>query len=167
MAAHYDDERYRREPSRGAGGYSRGERGFGDRDDYQERGWGRAGGETGHDTSWSGASSGTYGQGQYISRGVPWYDTAWDRGESQPEGPFAGRGPKGYQRSDSRIREDVADRLTDAPDIDPSEIEITVNNGEVTLSGTVGDRYQKRRSENISESVAGVRDVHNNLSVRR
>jgi BON domain len=125
------------------------------------------GGETGHDTSWSGPSTGTYGQGPYASRGVPGYATDWDRGQWQREGPFAGRGPKGYQRADSRIREDVADRLTDAPDIDASEIEITVNNGEVTLSGTVRDRYQKRRSEDVSEGVPGVRDVHNNLSVSR
>lgn len=125
------------------------------------------GGETGHDTSWSGASTGTYGQGQYGSRGVPWYDTSWDRGEPEPEGPFAGRGPKGYQRADSRIGEDVSDRLTDAPDIDASEIEVTVNNGEVTLSGTVRNRYEKRRSEDVSERVAGVRDVHNNLRINR
>jgi osmotically-inducible protein OsmY len=59
----------------------------------------------------------------------------------------------------------VADNLSDAPDIDASEMEVTVNEGEVTLSGTVRTRYEKRRSEDVSERVAGVRDVHNNLRV--
>jgi hypothetical protein len=138
-----------------------GYRGSRDRD-YQARRRGY-GGETGHDTSWSGPSTGMYGQSS--SRGVPWPDTGWGGGEWQREGPFAGRGPKGYQRSDSRIREDVADRLTDATDIDASEMEVMVSNGEVTLSGTVRSRYEKRRSEDVSERIAGVRDVHNNLRV--
>src|SRR6185503_8363040 len=33
---------------------------------------------------------------------------------------YAGRGPRGYQRTDERIREDVCDRLTDDPRIDAS-----------------------------------------------
>lgn len=138
-----------------------------------DRGWasegrptGRGyGGETGRDTSWSGPSSGAYSQ--YNSRGVPWSDTGWERGQSQRHGTFAGRGPKGYQRSDDRILEDVCDRLTDAADVDASEIEVNVANGEVTLSGTVRGRGEKRRSEDLAESIAGVRDVHNNLRVAR
>lgn len=137
-------------------GYS----GWRDRDHQaSRRGYG---GETGRDTSWGGASSGTYGQSR--SRGLPWPDTAWRGGEWR-EGPFAGRGPKGYKRSDTRILEDVSDKLSDAPDIDASEMEVTVSNGEVTLSGTVRTRYEKRRSEDVSESVPGVRDVHNSLRV--
>jgi hypothetical protein len=136
-----------------------------------DRGWasegrpmGRGyGGETGRDTSWSGPSSSTYSQ--YASRGVPWSDTGWERGEWKEHGPFAGRGPKGYQRSDSRIREDVCDRLTDAADVDATEIEVAVDNGEVTLSGTVRGRDQKRRSEDLAESITGVRDVHNKIRV--
>jgi len=47
------------------------------------------------------------------------------QGDAQ-RGPHAGRGPKGYQRSDERIREDVCDRLTEHPAIDASEIEVEV-----------------------------------------
>jgi osmotically-inducible protein OsmY len=82
-------------------------------------------------------------------------------------GGYAGRGPKGYQRSDERIREDVCDRLADDPLVDASDIEINVKNGEVTLSGSVIDRGQKRRSEDVIERVSGVREVHNNLRVNR
>jgi osmotically-inducible protein OsmY len=138
------------------------DRGWASEDRPVARGYG---GETGRDTSWSGPSSAAYSQ--YASRGVPWADTGWERTEWQGRGAFAGRGPKGYQRSDERIREDVCDRLTDAADIDASEIEVNVANGEVTLSGTVRGRDEKRRSEDLAESIGGVRDVHNNLRVAR
>ncbi len=82
------------------------------------------------------------------------------------EGPHRGRGPRGYTRSDSHIREDVADRLTDDPHVDASDIEVTVAGGEVTLSGTTDDRMARRRAEDIAESVPGVGHVQNNLRVR-
>ncbi|MGO4571324.1 BON domain-containing protein [Microvirga sp. 2TAF3] len=78
-----------------------------------------------------------------------------------------GRGPKGYQRSDERIREDVNDRLTDDPHIDASEIQVTVSSREVTLDGTVGSRFEKRHAEDIAEFVSGVTHVQNNLRVQQ
>jgi len=80
-------------------------------------------------------------------------------------GTHAGKGPKGYQRTDERIREDVCVRLTDHPEIDASEVEVRVDGGEVTLSGTVEDRRVKRLAEDVTHSVSGVRDVHNQLRV--
>jgi hypothetical protein len=44
---------------------------------------------------------------------------------------------------------------------------VTVDNGEVTLSGAVSDRSDKRRAEDLIEQVSGVRDVHNHLRVSR
>lgn len=82
-----------------------------------------------------------------------------------PETNYAGRGPKGYRRSDDRIREDICDRLTDDWRIDASEMEVAVQNGEVMLSGAVRDREDKRRAEDLVERIPGVRDVHNNLRV--
>lgn len=78
-----------------------------------------------------------------------------------------GRGPRGYTRSDERIREDINDRLTDDPYLDASDIEVTVSAAEVTLSGSVEDRRAKRRAEDIAESVSGARHVQNNLRVRQ
>src|SRR5579862_3687078 len=80
-------------------------------------------------------------------------------------GRFAGRGPKGWQRADDRIRDDINERLTDHPDIDATEIQVQVNQGEVTLTGTVDERRAKRLAEDIAENVAGVKDVHNQLRV--
>jgi osmotically-inducible protein OsmY len=78
-----------------------------------------------------------------------------------------GRGPKGYQRSDQRILEDVNDRLTDDPHIDASEVDVTVTNREVTLSGTVNSRFEKRHAEDLAESVSGVNHVQNNLRIQQ
>jgi len=69
-------------------------------------------------------------------------------------------------RSDDRIREDVNDRLTDAPTIDASEIEVAVSGGEITLTGFVFSRDQRRRAEDVAETVSGVTHVQNNLRVR-
>jgi hypothetical protein len=80
-------------------------------------------------------------------------------------GGFAGRGPKGYRRSDDRIREDVCERLAEDPVIDASDMEVTVKDGEVTLSGTANARSEKRRAEDVIEGVSGVRDIHNQLRV--
>lgn len=77
-----------------------------------------------------------------------------------------GKGPKGYTRSDDRIREDVCDCLTDDPILDAGEIEVHVKNGEVTLSGTVSDRLAKRHAEDMIERVSGVRDVQNDIRVK-
>lgn len=78
-----------------------------------------------------------------------------------------GRGPRGYTRSDERIREDINDRLTDDAYVDASDIEVTVSGCEVTLNGHVDNRNARRRAEDIAESVSGVRHVQNNLRVQQ
>jgi osmotically-inducible protein OsmY len=98
------------------------------------------------------------------ARSMSGYGVGWRGGRP---GPYSGRGPKGYQRADSRILEDVCDRLADAPDVDAGDIEVEVRGGEVTMSGTVKDRWQKRRAEDVVEYVSGVREVHNRLRVAR
>lgn len=76
-----------------------------------------------------------------------------------------GKGPKGYKRSDDRIREDINDRLSDDPWVDASDIEVSVNNSEVTVTGNVRDRNDKRRVEDIIERVSGVSHVENRVRV--
>lgn len=80
---------------------------------------------------------------------------------------YRGRGPKGYSRSDDRIREDISDRLTEDWAVDATDIEVSVSGGEVTLSGAIDSRTGKRRAEDIAESVSGVRNVQNNIRVQR
>jgi len=45
------------------------------------------------------------------------------------------------------------------------EIEVSVQNGEVTLQGAVPERHMKRDAEDCIESISGVRQVHNQLRV--
>ncbi len=86
-------------------------------------------------------------------------------GEILGPGPYTGRGPKGYRRSSENIREDVCQRLADDPDLDASDIEVQVDDCEVTLRGSVESRRAKRMAEDIAADVAGVCDVHNRLEV--
>lgn len=80
-------------------------------------------------------------------------------------GLHKGKGPRNYKRSDQRITEEIHERLTDDSYIDATEINIEVQNGEVILTGSVYDRSEKRRAENIIESVSGVTQVENRLRV--
>ncbi len=78
---------------------------------------------------------------------------------------FAGKGPKGYRRSDERIKDEVCDALEASPQVDASEIEVDVKGGEVTLTGTVTERHMKRAAEESIEHLAGVTDIHNQIRV--
>ena len=109
-------------------------------------------GSRGYGTTWGGTGVHSEGRDLYRSDHYP-----------VREGPYAGKGPKGYSRSDERIREDVCECLTRHSHVDASEIEVRVKDGEVTLTGTVDRREEKRMAEDAAERVPGVRDVHNQL----
>lgn len=145
-------ERERDEGRRyGSGGYGR---------DYErgEYGEGYGSGYGSGQGDWRG---GRYGYGGGMQRGMYGGGSQSAYGAGQ----HRGRGPRGYQRSDDRIREDVCERLTDDPQIDASNLEVTVKSGEVTLSGTVNSREDKRRAAECAEDISGVKDVHNTLRV--
>jgi hypothetical protein len=77
-----------------------------------------------------------------------------------------GRGPKGYQRADGRIREDICDRLM-LSWMDAGDVDVRVLDGEVTLQGTVKSREEKRAIEALADSVLGVKDIINSLRIAR
>lgn len=139
-----DEQRYRSADGGGgqrySGGFYTGESGAGAYDQYGDRGAEFGGQRTQY--------------GQYGHQG--------QQGQGQQH---SGRGPKGYQRSDERIREDVCECLTHDPRVDASNLEVSVKNCEVTLSGTVNSREDKRRAADLAEYISGVKDVHNNLRV--
>lgn len=76
-----------------------------------------------------------------------------------------GRGPKGYQRTDQRIQEDVCERLSEETHMDVTEVTVNVKDGVVSLEGSVDSRSVKHRIEDIADSCSGVKDVQNRLSV--
>jgi hypothetical protein len=76
-------------------------------------------------------------------------------------------GPKGYQRSDERIREDICDRLMRAANhIDASEVTVEVTGGKVVLEGTVPARRMKHVIEDLADSCLGVKDIENRIRVQ-
>lgn len=80
-------------------------------------------------------------------------------------GGHRGKGPSDYRRSQDRIKEDICDRLTDDDRVDASHIRIQMEDDAVILSGTVNSREEKRRAEDLVESISGVRNVENRLRV--
>lgn len=78
-------------------------------------------------------------------------------------GPHWGKGPKGYTRSDERTREDVCDAIAGEGYVDASDVEVKVEGGTVTLSGTIAFREHKRALERIVARCLGVHDVRNEL----
>jgi hypothetical protein len=94
-------------------------------------------------------------------------DTTWTYTEYWfVPGPFTGRGPVGYQKSDDRIREEINERLTHHGQIDARKLDVEVNNGEVVLKGEVEDRRSKRLAEDIACSIMGVDDIQNQIRVK-
>lgn len=125
------------------GSHGRGQYGSGQNTTGSQYGWGQSGQQSG------GILGGLFGEhGIFGSR------------------RRSGMGPKGYRRSDERIKEDVSDRLSQTYDVDASEVEVSVANGEVTLTGTVPHREMKFRIEHIADGVSGVADVTNQIKVK-
>lgn len=79
---------------------------------------------------------------------------------------FFGKGPKGWKRSDERIKEEVSEALYRDYHVDASDIEVDVKDGVVTLSGTVDSRESKRSAEECIEHLSGVSDVHNRIRIQ-
>ncbi len=100
----------------------------------------------------------------------------WRYGEERERSPFervkegfrklTGQGPKGYRRSDERVRDEVCERIARSG-INAMEVEVAVEKGEVTLSGYAQSREDKRMLEDVAEDVFGVDEVHNHVRIRR
>jgi osmotically-inducible protein OsmY len=71
------------------------------------------------------------------------------------------------QRPDETIWEDIHEHLTTNPDLDATEVEIVVEEGDVTLTGRVDTRESKWLAEEIARAVPGVVELHNRLKVAR
>ena len=109
-------------------------------------------------------SGGGYGQASYASGMQPGRSEMYgDEGRFEQGRSRRGMGPRNYTRTDERIREDVNERLMDDHHVDASSITVQVKDGTVTLSGTVDERWEKHRAEDIAEACSGVRDVQNNI----
>ncbi len=126
---------------------------------YMGGGFGGMGPEMGRNAREQGYEG--YGRGSESLRSIGYGMARMDVGEQR-----TGRGPKGYTRSDERIREDLCERLMRGW-MNAENVDVQVKGGEVTLLGTVDRREEKRAIEDLAESVLGVKEVHNQLRVSR
>lgn len=115
-------------------------------------------GRHGHQLGYGGGGSDLSLQGRGYGRNI-WRD-------HETEGPHRGRGPRGWQRSDDHLREEACERLAESGWVDATEIDVRVEQCEITLEGTVDSRRSKRLAEDVVERVSGVRDVHNRLRIQ-
>jgi osmotically-inducible protein OsmY len=69
-------------------------------------------------------------------------------------------------KTDSQIKQDVENELNWDPDVDASDIAVSVKDGVVTLAGFVHSYAQKFAAENDTKKVAGVVGVANDSAVR-
>lgn len=69
-------------------------------------------------------------------------------------------------KTDEQIQKDVMDELLWEPFLKASEIGVAVNNGVVTLSGTVDAFAKKRAAEAAAKRVAGVKAVAEDIEVK-
>src|SRR3977135_289619 len=74
--------------------------------------------------------------------------------------------PEAIMRSDSEIERDVKDELQWDPDLDASDIAVSVKKGVVTLAGFVKSFTGKYEAEAAAKRVAGVTAVANDIEVR-
>mgnify|MGYP001177945312 CR=1 FL=1 len=167
---HYRGDGYGRNEYRG--GQGRTDR-PGVADDEFERDWGmrESAGGAGAANPWSGPryDHRVRGSGwlpEYGGPRDPWGEgPAYGRSGGREHESFAGRGPSGYRRADERIAEEVNEALTWDWRLDATDIMVSVEGGDVTLSGTVRDRRSKRRAEDLADDVRGVNDVQNQLRI--
>jgi hypothetical protein len=68
---------------------------------------------------------------------------------------------------DDRIHTDLKERLEQAADLDATQVEISVEAGEITLEGRIPTRDMKHAATAIAERVPGVHAVHNRLHVEQ
>jgi osmotically-inducible protein OsmY len=69
-------------------------------------------------------------------------------------------------RPDSDIKRDVEDELRWDPNLDATDIAVTVKNGVVTLAGFTRSYSDKLEAESAAKRVAGVLGVANDVEVR-
>jgi hypothetical protein len=96
-----------------------------------------------------------------------WMDGARDLFSPGPRSPRMDTRPARRRRgpSDRVLWAVIVERLEDERGLDLHDLEVIVEDAEVTLNGTVRHKADKRRIEDVAE-IDGVRHVQNNLRLR-
>jgi hypothetical protein len=115
----------------------------------------------------SGTTSGARGQEGLSFPGEHTWGEAQDAAEREEDrsAPKAGSAPRPRRRPDATLAREIHEILTQDHELDATEIQVEVERGAVTLTGVVDSREAKLLAEELVESVTGVREVHNGLTV--
>ena len=70
-------------------------------------------------------------------------------------------------QSDPVILTQIKTRYAIDPDISALDVHVSVDQGVVTLTGDVADNIVRQRAESLAREVAGVKEVKNQLKVKR
>jgi osmotically-inducible protein OsmY len=71
------------------------------------------------------------------------------------EARFRGVGPKGYQRTDQHLRDQICERLLLDPYLDASRIVVRVSKGKVKLTGSVPSERMRESAIAAAMNVSG------------
>ena len=179
MTQRYDDQ-YSRPEWRNRDRQRDPSQSYGQREPYNASGYGRGNAsrysesQYGQRRPWRDPTGRDFGGGGFRSRGDdyswrgPEYSGGGDYGYDRyapTQRPF-NRGPKGYQRSDERLKEDISERLMQSEHVDSSDVTVNVIAGKITLEGNVPTRYMKHYIEDLADGCPGVQDIENRIRVR-
>jgi hypothetical protein len=94
------------------------------------------------------------------------YDPSY-KDQYQVKKNYYGLGPKGYKRSDMRLKDEACLLMNQDPILDSTNIQIDVLNNVIYLRGIVDSRRDKKRAEVLVEDIYGIEDVQNQLKIAR
>ena len=75
--------------------------------------------------------------------------------------------PKGWDRDDKDILADFTNRISAVGNIDTKDVEVRCEHQVISLNGTVATQTVLVFLEHVADNVLGVRDVKNQLQLRR
>lgn len=90
-------------------------------------------------------------------------DTSWRYRPRDEWRPYESIPVSRCRRSDEAILDDLTGQLADHPGLNATDIDVTVQEGCVTLRGVVPSHQQKRMAEAIAGATPGVRDIVDRL----
>lgn len=68
--------------------------------------------------------------------------------------------------TDAEMRNDLLERLDNIPSVRSADLDVSVDNGMVTLHGHVDTHQARLEVESVAKRVAGIRGVKNHLKPR-
>ncbi|MGC4086225.1 MAG: BON domain-containing protein [Vicinamibacterales bacterium] len=110
------------------------------------------------------AAGGTHEHAQLVA-GTESHAVSEAGSHAQAQGAESNRDQTSGELSDDHIRGEIEFRLSDDDEIDAPEVAVIVEDGVVTLVGSIAGDDQNRKVARIAESVSGVTQVVNSLTV--